>query len=204
MELLKLELKIIPGNFDHFIQRQKNPSFQVIKESVLKRDENTCRYCGFQSDKFQEVINIDMNYANNEINNLATACPFCSQCFFLDGIGKTEAGGGSIIYLPEITQADLNHFSKVLFCSLLRDAPYKGKLQATYLSLQDRGKEVETIFGPQTSNAGIFAQTWLDIQLNPEHIFNPIMNRLRLLPAKKYFKKQIEYWRNTVFAKIPI
>ena len=65
-----------------------------------------------------EVINLDGNYRRNKPSNLATACPFCTQCFFLDAIGSSDLGGGRIIYFPELSQAELNSF---LSCLILYD-----------------------------------------------------------------------------------
>ena len=203
-DYLPITLKAVRGNWLLYSQRKRNPNFIKLSNEILTRDDYTCRYCGFKCDKFQEVINADYNFNNNTPKNLMTACSFCAQCILLDGIGQDEHLGGLVIYLPEISQSELNHFCRVLFCSMLKYAPYRGKLQATYLSLQDRGLEVTNLFGPNTSDAAVFGQSLIDSQLSLEQQNHPIMQHLRILPAKKYFKEQIEYWRNTVFAKIPL
>jgi intracellular multiplication protein IcmJ len=203
-ELLPIVLSARRGNWQRFISRKNNEAFRKIATKVYARDENTCRYCGFQSDKFQEVVNIDKNYSNNHINNLATACQFCAYCFFIDALGKDGKTGGTIIHLPEISQSDLNHFCRALICSLLRDAPYKGKLQAVYLSLQDRSKPVEEVFGPSAQDPSIFGQSLIDCGLNADQLKHPILTELKLLPTRKFYKKQAEYWKETVFANIPL
>ncbi len=100
--------------------------------------------------------------------------------------------------------ADLNHFSRTLFCSMLRDPPYKGKLQAAYLSLMDRAKPVEEVFGPHTQNPIIFGQTIIDTGLTAAQLKHPIFSELKLLPTRKYYKTETEYWKSTVFANIPL
>lgn len=204
MELLPISLTARRNNGQRFLSRKANKAFQKIMLEVFKRDEYTCRYCGFQSQKYQEVVNIDQNYDNNSMNNLATACSFCSASFFLDTVGIDGRSGGTIIHLPEISQADLNHFCRALFCSLLRDAPYKGKLQAVYLSLQDRSKTVEEVFGPSSQEPNTFGQSLIDSNLTIEQLKHPILFELKFLPARKHYKAQAEYWKSTVFATIPL
>ena len=179
-------------------------SFLPRQKEIFERDAYTCRYCGFQSEKYQNVVNCDQNYRNNKRNNMATACAFCTQCFFLDGIGKDGNSGGHIIYLPEVSQADLGHFCRVLFSSMLRDAPYKGKLQTAYLSLKDRAKVVEEVFGPESSIPETFGQSLIDSNFTEEQLQHPILAHLRLLPDRKYFTEQIAYWKATVFDQIPL
>lgn len=204
MDLLPISLSAKRGNWSRFASRKTNKSFQALASKVLARDDHTCRFCSFQSQEYQEIVNIDQNYAHNDIENLATACQFCSMCFFIDAVGTDGKTGGIIIHLPEISQADLNHFSRALFCSFLRDAPYKGKLQAVYLSLQDRAKSVEEIFGPNAQDPHVFGQSLIDCNLSDQQLKHPILTELKLLPTRKYFKEQAEYWKKTTFAHIPL
>lgn len=203
-EFLPIVLQANRGNWQRFKSRQRNKRFQELEKKVFLRDKHTCRYCGFQSKKFQCVVNHDQNYRNNTAKNMVTACIFCAQCFFLDGIGKDGASGGIIIYLPEVSQADLNHFCRVLFCSMLRDAPYKGKLQTAYLSLKDRSQGVVDIFGPDTGDPTVFGQALLDSGLTKEERNHPVLQHVRLLPMRQYFTDEINYWKSTVYEQIPL
>lgn len=204
MELLNISLTARRGNWQRFMGRKNNKAFIAARDKVFARDDYTCRFCGFQSKQYQEVVNIDQNYSNNTLKNLATACSFCTMCFFLDSVGIDGKSGGTIIHLPEISQADLNHFCRALFCSLLRDAPYKGKLQAVLLSLQDRSKPVDDVFGPGSHEPILFGQTIIDCGLTPEQLKHPILSELKILPTRKFYKEQAEYWKTTVFASIPL
>jgi intracellular multiplication protein IcmJ len=204
MELLPITLTARKGAWRLYHTRKKNSKFLSLKKQVLERDNHTCRYCGFFSNEFQEVINIDGNYKDNKIDNLVTACGFCAQCFFLDGLGLESDTGGIIVHIPEISQADLNNFCRVLYCSLDKESAYKGKLQAVYMSLKDRSKEVINCFGPESSDPRIFGQGLLDAALNQEQLRHSVLQHLRLLPSKKTFARQIDYWKKTVFAKVPL
>lgn len=204
MELLPIRLTAQKGVWRLYHNRKKNKKFFFLSQQVLKRDNYTCRYCGFFSKEFQEIINIDGNYRNNKIDNLATACSFCAQCFFLDAVGLEHDTGGIIVHIPEISQANLNNFCRVLYCSLDKESAYKGRLQAVYMSLKDRGKEVINCFGPESSDPRIFSQGLLDAALNQEELRHSVLQHLRLLPSKKTFARQIDYWKKTVFAKVPL
>ncbi len=204
--VLPISLIAQRGNWPRFKARRSNKEFVKIEQRILARDQNTCKYCGFISDKYQVVVNINNDYSPGQSKdaNLATACVFCAQCLFLDGIGHDNAWGGSLVYLPEISQADLNHFCRVLFTSMLRDAPYKGKLQTVYLSLKDRENTVNEIFGPKSSNPYIFGQALIDCSLTADQLKHPIMAQLRLLPDRRCFTQEILYWKSTVFDQIPL
>jgi intracellular multiplication protein IcmJ len=203
-DLLPLVLSAKRGNWQRFMGRKTNKAFLPVRDRVLERDDHTCRYCGFQSQKYQEIVNADQNYSHNTLSNLVTACQFCAQCFFLDSVGLDGKSGGVLIQLPEISQADLNHFCRALFCSMLRDAPYKGKLQAAYLSLQDRAKPIEDVFGAASQNPVTFGQSMIDCGLNDTQQKHHILSELKLLPLRKFYKEQSEYWKTTVFANIPL
>lgn len=204
MDLLPMTLNAQKGAWKRYQARKKSKPFLALKKRVLQRDHYTCKYCGFFSKEYQEVVNIDQNYKNNHFGNLATACAFCAQCFFIDAIGMDGNSGGQILYLPEFSQADLNNFCRILYCSLDKESPYKGRLQAVYMSLKERTKDVENCFGPGSSDPRVFGQGIMDAGLAQQHLTHDVMKHLKLLPARKEFGPQIDYWKKTVFAKVPI
>ncbi|MBT4963109.1 MAG: HNH endonuclease [Francisellaceae bacterium] len=203
MKLLSIQISAERGNWQRFSNRRKNKKFSEIQKKVFQRDRLRCRYCGFQSKKYQYVINKDQNYANNKSNNLVTCCSLCLPCFFIDAVGPSNHNG-SIIHLPEISQADLNHFCRVLFSSMLKDAPYKGKLQSIYLSLKDRGNPIEELFGSGSSRPEIFGQALIDSQIEKNDKKGGILESLRYLPERSSYTEQILYWKETVFDQIPL
>lgn len=207
MDLLPIRLTAKRGNWSRFKSRREHKSFQALEQKVFARDANRCRYCGFESDRYQVVVNINNDYASGQSveHNLATACVFCAQCMFLDAIGIENSWGGYLIYLPELSQADLNNFCRVLFASMLRnDAPYKGKLQTTYLSFQDRTSVINSVFGTNSSDPYSFGQAIIDCGLTEEQLRHPLMMNVRLLPERKFFTQEIFYWKASVFDKIPL
>lgn len=204
MKLLPITLSAERGNWRLYQSRKRNTKFLEVKTKILQRDKYTCRFCGFMAKEFQEVVNIDQNYKNNRPSNMATACCFCAQCFFVDSIGLDSHTGGNIIYLPEIDQASLNNFCRVLYCSLDKESIYKGKLQSVYMSLKDRGNDVVNCFGPESNEPRVFGQGLLDAKITKDSTHNEVLRHLRLLPSKKAFTPQIEHWKKTIFAKVPL
>jgi len=204
MEFLPIRLTARRGNWQRFTNRKTHPVFRKVASRVLARDNFTCRFCGFESKQYQEVVNLDHDYTNNVFANLVTACQFCANCCFVESIGRDGAHGATIIHLPEISQADLNHFCRALFCSLLRETPYKGKLQAVYLSLQDRSRAVQEVFGPAAEEPAVFGEAVIDSGLTSEECNHPILSELKLLHIRKFYKTQAEYWKSTVFSNIPL
>ena len=51
---------------------------EKLQAEVLKRDKNTCKYCGFKADQWMTVSYLDGDSSANEKSNLVTVCPMCS------------------------------------------------------------------------------------------------------------------------------
>lgn len=197
METLYLSAGI--GRWQAFTQRKEMPTYDRLSERVFYRDQYQCKFCGFQAHEFQEIVNLDHDYRNNAIENLATACVFCTQCFFLESVGKGEFGGGSLVYLPEISQAELNSMCHVLFCAMVNDTDYRNSAQGIYRSLKFRSQIVDEHFGAGMSDPALFGQMLIDYeesQGRPEAV-TAWFEKLRLLPSRARFKAQIETWAAT-------
>lgn len=195
-----LELKIQPGNWRIFAARKSQKNFNSFSEKVFRRDDYACQFCGFQAREFQEVVNLDQNYYNNKLPNMATACCFCTQCFFLESVGVSY-GGGTLIYLPDISQANLNSFCHVLFCAITNDTGYRTTAQSVYRTFKFRSQIVEQQFGEGSSDPSVFAQLLFDSQQDlAEH--KDLLTNLRLLPSRARFRKQIEHWAATALQEL--
>src|SRR5947207_10905682 len=105
-----LQLAVNLAGWRVFVRRKHDKAFLPVSKKILGRDAYTCQYCGFQAAEYQEIINLDGDYTNNKLSNMAVACCFCVQALFLQSVGLDEMGGGQLIYLPEVSQADLNSF----------------------------------------------------------------------------------------------
>jgi intracellular multiplication protein IcmJ len=191
---------IIGANTDgwsHFTRRRNDAAFQKTAGAIYKRDNHTCQFCGFKADKFQDIVNLDENYKNNDQKNMVTSCRFCTMTHFL-GCG---AAGGKIIYFPELPQAELNNFVRVLFCSMAMQSEYAESSKSLYRNFRNRSAIVEQVFGEGSSEAEIFGQTLID--MGPVEKSREALQNFRWLPNKSNYEKVIEYWATQVVPMAP-
>lgn len=185
---------INPDNWSLYLRRKADPAFRRIRDKVFERDQHTCQFCGFQAREYQDVVNVDGNYRNNRLNNMVTACCFCAQCFFIEAVGQAGFGGGKLIYLPEMTQVELNSLCHVLFCAMTNGTSYRETAQDVYRSLKFRAQPVEDKYGPGTSNPNLFGQMLLEYEGTEKGKAEEILKNFRLLPSYARFKKELEQW----------
>lgn len=199
-----LALCTIPGAWRLFIARKSDEKFLKFSQHVWARDGYHCQFCGFQAQQFQEVVNVDRDYRNNKLSNMATACCFCSQCFFLEAVGKGDYGGGTLIYLPEISQAQLNALCHVLFCAIANATDYRIDAQNVYRMLKMRSKVVEEKLGEGMSNPSVIGQMLIQQATDAgAHVAPPAwLTAIRLLPARARFTEQIETWAKAALEEL--
>lgn len=197
-----IQLQAKPGVWRIHTARKADKAFLAFQKKIFIRDKYTCQFCGFQAKLFQEVVNIDGDYQNNKVSNLATACCFCEQCFFLDSVGMADYGGGSLIYLPEISQGELNSFCHVLFCAITNNTGYKSSAQTLYRSFKFRSQAVEDKYGEGTSDPAVFGQLLIDLNITDFQTNQTIFKNIRLLPSRAKFRNQIEKWAQAALDEI--
>lgn len=200
--VLPLKLNANPEGWRIFMARKNDAAFLEFSKKVFRRDNYTCQFCGFQAREFQEIINRDQNYYNNKLSNLITSCCFCAQCFFLESVGIGGYGGGTLIYLPEITQNNLDSFCHVLFCAIANDTGYKNTAQNIYRSFKLRAQIIEEQFGEGTSTPSTFGQLLVESRAKELDYYDQILNDLRLLPSRASFRMQIERWAATALSEL--
>ena len=198
----KLKLMATPGAWRLYSARKVDERFKAFEQKVLQRDRYTCKFCGFQARVFQEVVNLDNNYANNKLENLTTSCCFCAQCFFVESVGVGGYGGGTLVYLPELTQTELNNLCHVLFCAITNDTGYKSSAQNIYRAFKFRSQIVEEKFGEGTSDPALFGQLLIDAGITDEERRAQLFKNILLLPSRAKFRKQIEKWAASALEEI--
>lgn len=201
LTLHPIRLVASPGAWRLYAARQSDARFETFQQKIFNRDQYTCQFCGFQANIYQEVINIDGNYLNNAQANMVTSCCFCAQCFFLESVGVGGYGGGSLIYLPELTQAELNSLCHVMFCAITNDTGYKAIAQSIYRNFKFRSQTIEDKYGEGTSDPAIFARLLIDGNIEQEKQ-KEIFRDIRLLPSRAKFRKQIERWAASALLEI--
>ncbi len=198
-----LSLSVNPNNWRLHTARKYDPAFENFSKRTLERDSYTCQFCGFQAKEYQEVINVDMDYNRNVMANMATACCFCTQCFFLDAVGKNDFGGGTLILLPEISQNDLNGFCHVLFCAMTNATAYQTSAQTIYRSFKFRAQVLEELYGAGSCRPALFGQIVNESKKMNGDAKASVLSDIRLLPSHAKFRKQIETWAAAALNEIP-
>ncbi|KTC66530.1 IcmJ protein [Legionella adelaidensis] len=198
----KLKLTASPNSWRLYSARKVDPRFKSFESKILHRDRYTCQFCGFQARLYQDIINLDGDYTNNKSSNLVTACCFCAQCFFIESVGVGGYGGGTLVYLPEMTQEELNSLCHVLFCAITNDTGYKTSAQTLYRSFKLRSQAVEEKFGEGTSDPAILGHLLIDAGQASKEVSEKIFQNIRLLPSRAKFRVQIEHWAASALEEI--
>lgn len=174
-----------------------------IWEAVWKRDGYRCYYCNFKSDKWQEVHHLDSDHTNNKLENLTTICALCHQSHHLNTASTTN--GGKIIWLPELSQQDLNHLCRAIFVVLslneeeAASVPFAKMAVALESALEARERVMTGKFHGLGSDAGIFGQVLLNMSPEEYAKRNEFLQYFRLIPARSRFPVQISYWKQHTF-----
>jgi intracellular multiplication protein IcmJ len=175
-----------------------------IRQKILERDHHTCRFCGFISQKYQEVHALNGNLADTSQTNLVTACIFCHQCFDLEKTSQMKSG--VLIWLPEITQADLHHIARAVYVARISQGSMAETAKTTYETLMSRREEAKVRLG--TDDPFILATVMKDF-LTPRHyaLRDKKLEGLRLFPLDRRIIKEgdlefnqfpqiLAYWRS--------
>ena len=190
-----LELAATANNWRLFMLRRVDPAFLAHQKKIHARDHYTCQFCQFQAMNHLETINLNGNYLDNKRENLVTACGLCAQCFFLEAVGKSDFGGGVLIYLPEMTQNELNALCHVIFASLTCRLSTASHAKNIYRSLKMRAQLVEEKVGEGLSNPAQFGQMLIEAgEKKKTAIHEAIMTSFRLLPNMARFSAEIIAW----------
>lgn len=203
MNFLPLSLTASDINWRLFLLRRSDKKFQTIQEKIFARDQFRCRYCGFTSQKFLDVVNHDGNYQQNNMNNLVTACSFCSQCHFIESIGQSDFGGGVLVYLPELTQNELNASCHVIFASLAMKTSLATNLGNLYRAMKLTSQSVEKELGDGMSQPATVGRVLIDTpKKESEKIEKILKEKIRLLPNLQRFDRAIWTWAVEALAEL--
>jgi len=176
-----------------------------VREQILNRDKYTCVYCGFYCNKFQEVHHLDGDHNNNIVENLVTACSFCHATQHIGLCGKE--GRGQLIWLPEMSQASLNHAIRWLELGPYAKPEVVSHINAPKESLirffNSRIKFSADKFG--SSDPSALADHLLSLTDEQyEHDVSVRLSPVRLFPVvAKYSNEQKEAWINQLTLLIP-
>lgn len=202
-------LRITPGissksdagrDLSHEVHRPSDD----VKQQALTRDEYTCRYCGFQSRKYQEINYIGKGGKPAGAADYATACTFCHQCFHVERVDRMQSG--AVIWLPEIGQAALHHICRAIYVARISQGPMADAARDAMEALLARKEESKNRLG--TDSPKIMATVLQDFLEVAEYKNRAAkLKGFRLLPLDRRIIKEgdlefnqfpqiLAYWRS--------
>ena len=151
----------IRAAFPHGITASSSTGLPApTRSKVFARDGFSCVYCGFRSQRFQEIrpLNPDGEARPGRADDWVTACHMCDQCLSLERAGMM--GEGILIWLPEMTQAQLNHTMRALYIAKSTEGEVAEAARRGLDALKARRDEAKRRLG--TDDPMILAATFGD------------------------------------------
>lgn len=198
-------IELVPGahrsgwslGITHGTADDRSRTVSRLYERVVRRDDYTCRGCTLRSLKFQEIHPLDEDHGHTDEADFVTLCPLCHQCFHL--ATAATSGGGSLIWLPEMSQASLNRLAVALFVAMRnRSGKWFQLASSINATLLGRTHTYRSMLG--TLDPSVLAQVL--VKMSPEEYANrgALLGHTRLLPHPERFAPMIDYWARHVFS----
>ena len=111
------------------------------KQKIFERDNHTCHFCGFKSKKYQEIHHLNFDTSDFSEKNLKTACIFCHQCHNLEKVSEMKSG--ALIWMPEISQADLHHVARSIYVARISQGPVADAARKCHDIVMSRREEAK-------------------------------------------------------------
>jgi len=184
--------------------------FKMIRQDVLKLNRYACRFCGFESKKYQHVHHRDNDHRNNTKANLLVACVYCHYAHHV-GFAGVE-GGSVLIHFSARSQVWINHLTRLYFVSKLQQPNrWSKKIADLYQLIKTEGlRNLHTVYGPEMSGMKSEDPLWLANFLNSlddkayaDRInWGSRFNSLRLLPVADSDNDRLTFWRDNAISPV--
>lgn len=186
---------------------------QQATEKVLQRDDHTCRCCGFKAPLWQQVLHLNGNDGDFSDKNVLTTCVFCYQCFDLQN--AADMNSGMLIWLPELSQMDLNNMMRAVYVARGAQGPMNALATKIFDTFYARGEDAKRRLG--STDPGALAIVMRDfLTLGQYEKAQQHLDGIRLLPLANrtvahedgqgtysQFPQILGHWRSKVFHETP-
>jgi intracellular multiplication protein IcmJ len=194
MNLLPIRLSVKRGAF-----RSDEPSppgsdavYRSARLQALKRDDYTCRFCGFRSEK-NETHHANDNHDDHQVENLITACVLCHMAHHIAFAGAKNRG--SLIYLDghPIDQGGLNQLVRTLW---IAEELSKGDLKSTAAQLLSRLERAEILATQHigTTNPSVIGDFMSSLSEEDYANRDVSLRGVYLLPKKSAYMGHLAVW----------
>lgn len=116
--------------------------FREIRPKVLRRDDNTCVFCGFSMERMH-VHHKNDNHEDNRLDNLVTVDDLCHAVNHVGLLGQQ----GVIVFMPGISQIDLVHLCRAIAVAVSFGGEMADRAQKLYQKLASYSKPIKDVFG---------------------------------------------------------
>ena len=178
----------------------------ALRSKVWARDNYSCVYCGFRAERFQEIrpLNLDGIARASRADDWVTSCHMCDQCLSLERVGMM--GEGILIWLPEMTQPELNHLMRALYVARAVEGEAGEAAKRGLDALRNRRDEAKRRLG--TDDPLVLATVFGDYLSETEYAERmdklegirllSLDRRLQSTPAGEVdrFPDMLSYWRS--------
>lgn len=186
---------------------------ETVYAAIRERDNNTCQCCGFRAENYQQVLHINGNPRDFADDNLLTTCIFCHQCFDLETVNQMQSG--MLIWLPEFTQAELNHLARALYLARVVPGAMATTARKIFDVLYERGEEAKRRLGSRDPGALAIVMRDFLTKKEYDHV-RASLDGIRLLPLEKRMVRDeatgaemngfgtiFAHWRSKVYKDMP-
>jgi len=174
---------------EHAAKGKTQRQIANLREAVIVRDKKKCRCCGVSSKKLA-VYPLNGNPNTYTEKNLITVCPICKDA--LSGGAVHGVSKGTMIFLPSLTQAELNW----LFFAISKAVKTKGVTASHGLKVYDDllglSKVVESTWGNNSSDPNTIKQTLKRLSPKDYANRNKIFYGMRYLPNTDVYDDEID------------
>lgn len=196
-----------------------------LREMVIGQGRfgRRCYFCDFSfgsSDLF-EVHNLDHDHQNVDPGNLAPICELCHAPFHIDLVTRKWPGdSGKIIFLPELTQPELNNLLQAVFYAMAVNAMGEENKSedkpvfqphTVYRVLADRASLVERnaqgdIVRASLSEPFAIGRVLAEMDESTYAKRDALLSGLRYLAPQTHFVNQAKAWNNNdcAFSKLDL
>jgi intracellular multiplication protein IcmJ len=186
------------------------------RDAIFQRDNNTCRCCGFRAEKYQQILHINGDTRDFSDDNVLTTCIYCHQCFDLSTVEDMHSG--MLIWLPELSQADLHHVMRAVYLGRVAQGPVAEMARKVFDAFYARGADAKKRLG--STDPGALALVMRDFLATKEYRQTQAnLEGIRLLPLDRrmipdestdtgkmnFFPQILAHWRSKTgpYAGVP-
>lgn len=193
-------LSVLRGTVDRDLEYSIK-GFAVFAEKLISQRKYTCECCGFKSERYMRLVSKSGAYSVLKPELFMVSCPFCFMVRRLER-AKDKA---VLIYMPELTQQQINMITHAIWhfsSSKSLNSTQFHYSNDTYNNFYKRIEPVDIALGDKAHLPENFAFALKSISDSEYLLRESVFSGIRLLPVRKGFTSEIEYWSKDIYPRI--